>query len=185
MCFMSQTQRKIIQGAYSAILEEYIYGIRMIGDLTYVAKAMASCRDTLAVAVIYRTSVITRPGKGRTFWDRGFTFPLEAEVAVLNVESREADCFVALEVLRNASRAFIGMRELQIPLLRDAAGCLVGSDGIQLPHQESLRKTGFGLRHPDARAAEAPEEEPKDKRVRRRSGRKLPNFEIREFPFPP
>lgn len=94
----------------------------------------------------------------------------------MDAESREGEFSLALEILRDDSGTFIGLREFPLPPRRTGA------------YEERRRRnqgSRLGLFHRAVPAVEKLEatHQPERKRVRRRSPRKHSDFEIREFPI--
>jgi hypothetical protein len=194
-CVMIQTTREIIRGAYSSPLYGSADAGQVIGTLTDVARSFAPERNTVALAIIYRTR-ITRPTGGGTLERRVLEPRPEMELVVVNAESREGEFFgifeiqrteepITFEILSAVRESFVGLRELEVPLLRDATGSLASSKGIQLADQELPRKKGLGLRHPNDQVAVELDRAPQNngRRVRKRPSRNLRNFDVRVYPL--
>lgn len=179
-CLLVQSQRKIVQGYYPGEMEIFADPDRRSFELTSVAKDLATCHETSAVALICGTRPATGPGKRRTEWKRLFESGPENEGIVVNAESREREFSLAIGILRDDSGAFIGLREFPVP----PSSLLVRRPrGIEELRRRNLQSY-FGLLRRTAPATEELKEthQPEGKRVRRRSARKPSDFEIREFP---
>ncbi len=178
ICLLVQSQRKIVQGNFPGAMEFFANRHSRTVELTSVAKDLATCRETSALARIYGTRLPTGPTTELT--NRGWIFvsPPEKEVAVVDAESREGEFSLALEILRDDSGTFIGLREFPLPPRRTGA------------YEEMRRRnqgSRFGLFHRAVPAVEKLEEthQPERMRARRRSPQKHSDFEIREFPITP
>jgi len=178
-----QSQRKVVQGNFIREKEILAGPLSTIFKLTSVAKDLATCAETLAVALIYGAHLKTGPTTELTNHGWIFVSPPEKEVAIVNAESREREFSLTLEILRDASRAFIGLREFPFQ-----PNCLSSRDtGEYETWRRRNIESRFGLLHTRVPTAEELERthQPERRRARRRSSRKQPNFEVREFPITP
>lgn len=186
---MVQAPKKIVQFDRVSTPESWTRDCQVIEQFTELAKTTAAAFEVLALATIYRTWVVMGPAPGRTVEQRLFGSRPEKEAVLLNAESREGECSLTLEVLRDASQAFIGLREIQVPPLRGANGALVSFETNRFSDSESRQSSRFGL---VGTKAPTPEERAEGQRLLSKPVRKkrskagaLQDFVERVFPIMP
>ena len=157
VCLMTQSRKGISQCAYTGKHDCFLDRYGTVADFTEVAKDAGRAREVFAVAVIYRARVDVGPE-----WTGQSRHLTEKEIVVLNAESREWEYSLTFDILRDDSRAFIGLREVR----KESRFGL-------------LNKTGL----PGADIWKTPKR--KAHRVRKKSTRWLQNFDMRMFPFTP